>query len=435
MKTISFLVLCLAIALLTRTPLAAQTFESATQAVANMRVGWNLGNSLDSNSGDTLNLWIEQWTDGTPTAYETAWGNPVTTPQLITMFKDAGFNAIRVPVTWYPHIYPDGAIDEAWMTRVHEVVDYVIDQGLYCILNVHHDTGASNTAWLRADNDTYEQACERYKNLWTNIANEFIDYDEKLVFEAYNEMLDKYNSWCFASFYSPNSYDSAAATEAYNAINSYAQDFVDVVRATGGNNAERNLVICTYGACSGDGTWSSHLTEPLTELNYPNDTAEDHIIFEVHYYPELLSTVAETLAGTEVMLQALKSGLMSKGNGAPVIIGECGTLDESVYDTNHDRFLDFTKQYVSLARDYGVTCFYWMMLSDGNDRAVPQWTRQDLAEAILQGYYGDDYTLGISSINASRTPTSNAIYNLSGQQITQPTKGIYIRNGKKYIAR
>lgn len=83
---------------------ASDEFESATEAVSNMRVGWNLGNTFDSNSGDTQNMWIEHWTDRSPSAYETSWGQPVTKPELIKMMKEAGFNAIRVPVTWYPHM-------------------------------------------------------------------------------------------------------------------------------------------------------------------------------------------------------------------------------------------------------------------------------------------------------------------------------------------
>ena len=82
----------------------AQEFESATSAVTNMRVGWNLGNTLDSNSGATDNMWIEKWSARNPSDYETAWGQPVTTEATIKMFKEAGFNAIRVPVTWYPHM-------------------------------------------------------------------------------------------------------------------------------------------------------------------------------------------------------------------------------------------------------------------------------------------------------------------------------------------
>ncbi len=407
----------------------AQTFESASEAVSNMKVGWNLGNSLDSNSGDTENLWIELYTDGTPTDYETAWGQPVTKPELIEMFKDAGFGAIRVPVTWYPHIDDEGNVDTEWMKRVHEVVDYVINQGLYCVLDVHHDTGSANTHWLVASSEVYEKSHERFKTLWTNIANEFITYDDKLVFEAYNEMLDSYDSWCYASF-GRSSYSSSAAKEAYDAINNYAQDFVDAVRATGGNNLERNLVVSTYGACSGDGTWSSHLTEPLSNLNYPQDVSEDHIIFEVHYYPTLSSSVSSSLSDTKKCFDNLKNYLMTKG--APVIIGECGSLNDD-YKNNHDLLVDFTKEYIALAKDYGITCFYWMTLSDGDDRSVPQWTTPDLTESILKGYYGDSYTLGIGGIIKDESPTSSKIYDLLGRASNATQKGIYIINGKKVI--
>jgi aryl-phospho-beta-D-glucosidase BglC (GH1 family) len=97
----------------------------------------------------------------------------------------------------------DGKVNAEWMKRVHEVVDYVINQGLYCIVNVHHDTGAdkdSFKSWIKADEANYEQNKTRYENLWKQIAEEFKDYDEHLLFESYNEMLDKLSSWCFASF-------------------------------------------------------------------------------------------------------------------------------------------------------------------------------------------------------------------------------------------
>ena len=183
----------------------AQSFETATEAVKNMKVGWNLGNTLDSNSGDVNNMWIEAWTGRTPSDYEKAWGQPVTKPELIKMFKDAGFNAIRIPVTWYPHMEatfnsvkynestksltpwdyvndPIGTkIQAAWLKRVHEVVDYVISQGMYCILNVHHDTGASNTAWIVASGANYEQQKNRFEAVWKQIAEEFKEYDEHLL--------------------------------------------------------------------------------------------------------------------------------------------------------------------------------------------------------------------------------------------------------------
>ena len=287
--------------------LQSQEFESATDAVRNMQVGWNLGNTLESNSGDTTNMWIEKWSKRTTADYETAWGQAVTTQALLHMFKEAGFNAIRVPVTWYPHTKdtwnislinnqpvwsptkdPIGTtINPVWMARVKEVVDYVINEGMYCIINIHHDTGTANTHWLIADTANYNAQHERFAAIWKQIAEEFKDYDEHLLFEGYNEMTDPANSWCFASFAASGNYNATIAASAYKAINGYAQTFVDAVRSTGGNNAERNLIVSTYGACSGSGNWNSHLLEPITQLNVPDDEANNHIIMEVHSYPSI----------------------------------------------------------------------------------------------------------------------------------------------------
>ena len=182
-------------------PKEEDAFESAGQAVLNMGAGWNLGNTLDSNSGDLDNMWIEAYTSRTPKDYETAWGQPEATRALIHMFKEAGFGAIRVPVTWYPHMgtitlhnqnqwdpstWSGTEVDPAWMARVKEVVDYVIDEEMYCILNVHHDTGAGSTAWLIASVDGFDAAKTRYQALWEQIANQFKDYGPKLLFESTN---------------------------------------------------------------------------------------------------------------------------------------------------------------------------------------------------------------------------------------------------------
>lgn len=103
LRPLSFFLLPLSFLSLSANPINAQEFESATDAVRNMQVGWNLGNTLESNSGDTTNMWIEKWSQRKTSDYETAWGQAVTTQALIHLFKEAGFNAIRVPVTWYPH--------------------------------------------------------------------------------------------------------------------------------------------------------------------------------------------------------------------------------------------------------------------------------------------------------------------------------------------
>ena len=252
-----------------------EDFESATQAVSNMKIGWNLGNTLDAFNDAT-----KRTLDS-----ETCWGQPTTKAELFPMFKNAGFGAIRVPVTWSNHMDSNGKVDEAWMARVKEVVDYVINAGMYCILNVHHDTGTD--AWIVADMDNYTANKSKFEYLWQQIATEFRGYDEHLLFEGYNEMLDANNSWSYASSKNSGSYDATAATSAYNAINSYAQSFVSTVRATGGNNAMRNLIVNTYAACCGMGTWNTHLQDPLTQMALPTDNAAGHIIFEVHSYPSL----------------------------------------------------------------------------------------------------------------------------------------------------
>ena len=446
----------------------AQSFETATEAVKNMKVGWNLGNTLDSNSGDVNNMWIEAWTGRTPSDYEKAWGQPVTKPELIKMFKDAGFNAIRIPVTWYPHMEatfnsvkynestksltpwdyvndPIGTkIQAAWLKRVHEVVDYVISQGMYCILNVHHDTGASNTAWIVASGANYEQQKNRFEAVWKQIAEEFKEYDEHLLFEGYNEMLDKYNSWCFSTFGRSGGYNATDATDAYNAINSYAQSFVSTVRATGGNNAQRNLIVNTYGCCSGGGTWNEHLKDPLKEMKYPADAAGDgHIIFQVHTYPALVDsntkkerTFSSIQSEINDMVNAWKTHLVSKG--APVIVGEWGTSNvdenETDYDTHRSLMLQFATYLVKQCKDNNIATFYWMGLSDGNHRSVPEFNQPDLKDAIIKGYYGNGGYTSVKAIN-DITPQTEAIYDLQGRHIDNPQKGIYVSHGKKFVVR
>ena len=433
--------------IMTAMGLLAQDFETATEAVHNMRVGWNLGNTLDSNSGDVNNMWIERWTQRRPSDYETAWGQPVTKPELLKMFKEAGFNAIRVPVTWYPHMEakfqftgnsttwnpetdPIGTqIQESWMKRVHEVVDYAINQGMYCILNIHHDTGEANTAWIRADGAVYEKQKTRFEEIWRQIAEEFKDYDEHLLFEGYNEMLDSYGSWCFASFATPSQYNSTVATSAYQAINNYAQSFVNAVRATGGNNAQRNLIVSTYGACSGCGTWNSHLVDPLKQMKVPVDNVSNHIIFEVHSYIDV-KNLNNSKNDINQMIRSIKTNLASKG--VPVIFGEWGTLTENAYQNYRSNLLNYARYFVEQAKANDMCTFYWMGLSDGSHRSKPEFNERDLKDAIIKGYYGDDGYTEVKAI-ATEPTEDNSIYDLQGRRVTHPQRGIYIKNGHKYL--
>ena len=378
-----------------------EIWESAASAIQNMGAGWNLGNTLDSNSGSVDNMWIEAFTPRTPTDYETGWGQPVTTRQLIHMFKEAGFNAIRVPVTWYPHMgtiqvttYLDADanwhgrwdkstwegydVDPAWMARVREIVDYVLDEGMYSILNVHHDTGADSAAWLVASEQDFEAAKERYESLWRQIATTFKDHGPRLLFESYNEMLDPYDSWCFASFATPDRYDAEVARSAYAGINSYADLFVRTVRSVGGNNQIRNLVVNTYAACSGDGTWNAHLKDPLKQFQLPEDPG--HIAVQVHSYWEA-DKFAEQKADIDRLFLNLDEHIVRR-LGVPVIIGEWGGNTHE--DT--DAGVRFAGYFSEKAKAAGVAALYWMGLSDGEDRAVPRWSMPRTKDAILKPY-------------------------------------------------
>ena len=359
-------------------PGPAPVFETSFEAITNMGVGWNLGNTLEPVwTGDTDGRDWRRW--------ETGWGQSVTTQSLMNMMKNAGFGAIRVPVSWGVHMDTDGNVYEEWMNRVNEVVDYVLNAGMYCIINIHHDTGADEElAWLVASSEGYARERQKYENLWKQIALRFRDYGPRLLFESYNEMLDEGRSWCFASY--SLGYDAGVASGAYQAINDYAQSFVDVVRATGGNNAVRNLVVNTYGACNGAGDWNPHLQDPLKNMKMPSDKVEDHILFQVHSYPMIDDLAAMEREVTQ-MLDDLETYLVSQGG--PVIVGEWGTFSEN---PSLENYCHYARWFVGECKRRGIGTFHWMNLSDGMYRSIPCFSSPELAEAIVKGYHGDGLT-------------------------------------------
>lgn len=391
-------------------------FETATEAVKHMGLGWNLGNALDANSQQyhdptQANYWGQQ-----DVTSESCWGQFPTKAELLTMMKGAGFGAIRVPVTWYNHMDIDGNVDEAWMNRVHDVVDYVISQGLYCIINVHHDTGADSqnwASWLKADASVYTAQKARYEKLWQQIANEFRNYDQHLLLEAYNEMLDAQSSWNFAQ-----------SNTSYDAINNYAQSFVNVVRATGGNNAQRNLIINDYGASSGSGTWSTKLQDPLKQMKIP-DGESNHIIFEVHNYPSLVDnnkqnrSISDIQAEIDAWITNLKTYLVSKG--APVIIGEWGTSNvdagegKTDYDVRKDLMFQFVDYLIKAMKQNDIATFYWMGLTDGIARFYPAFSQPDLALKMLKAYHGDDYNPNLPDVKDFGEGITSASVNFTNQ--------------------
>ena len=343
----------------------AQDFETAKYAVKNMGVGWNLGNTLDATNWDGKDGW--NWSSTAD--HEKYWGQPVTKPELLKMMKEAGFGAIRVPVTWFQEMDSNGKVNAAFMKRVHEIVDYVIDNGMYCIINVHHDTGDSKIKWLVADVQKYNSVKSKYESLWTQIANEFKDYDQHLLFEAYNEMLDVNNNW-----------NEPASSDGYKAINNYGKSFVSAVRNTGSNNKQRNLIVNTYSASSSQNA--------MKALELPENS--NHIIFQLHSYPDWQS---ESKAKNEIdyLISNIKTNLL---NRAPVIIGEYATFttwpqEVDYYTTNRKVALYAMDYMVKKAKEAGIGTFYWMGLSDGSSRAVPVFNQADLAQTLINAYYGN----------------------------------------------
>lgn len=343
--------------------------ESAASAVHNMGLGWNLGNTLDS--------WNEGIGNNQPSEkYETAWGQPITKASLMTFMKKEGFNAIRVPVTWWQHLDSNDQIDEEWMNRVQEVVDYVIHAGMYCILNVHHDTGGDDALWLKADLDKFETNNTRFVKIWQQIATRFMGYDQHLLFEGYNEMLDKYNTW-----------SAPKETSSYTAINKFAQSFVNTVRATGGNNATRNLIVNTYSAAHGQTT--------LDNFTVPTDEVSNHLIAQVHSYDPYNwfksgSWTAACSNELKNMFSRLNTKFVSKG--VPVIIGEYGTHGESSVNgsssaSEKKAAADHAADMVKQAKALNIATFYWMSIIDGTDRSVPQWTLPTVVEAMKKAFY------------------------------------------------
>ena len=318
--------------------------ESAFTAVKNMKTGWNMGNTLDSNSYVAIwdsqknqwydnwastkedeKGWMVKWNKGLIT-WETGWGQPKTSNEIIALVKSLGFDSVRMPVTWGEHISADGTIDPEWMSRVKECVDYVIANDMYCIINLHHDGGASG--WIKACESSWNQYNERFGNIWTQIATEFKDYDERLIFESMNEVLNEKANW------NPNASESKAAN-VY--INKWNQLFVDSVRATGGNNQTRNLVVMTY-AGSGDANVLAN------DFALPADSVKDHLIIEVHNYSPHGFTWSDATWTVMTAVWNEKShgsvldreiGLLSqkaKEFNAPIIIGEYAAFPKKYSD-------------------------------------------------------------------------------------------------------
>ena len=328
---------------------------SATDIVAEMKVGWNLGNSLDAEG-----------------PVETFWGNPVTTQAMIDEIAGRGFNTLRVPVTWRFHQgpAPEYTVEEAWLDRVEEVVNYGRANNMYVIINVHHDD-----PWIVPTNAEADAVNDRLAKLWTQIANHFRNYSDFVIFETLNEPRHEG---------SPEEWSGGTA-EGRDVVNQYHQVSLDAIRATGGNNAQRQIMISTYAA--------STLPIAMNALEIPND--DPRTIISLHSYFPFPFTLEGTdstwgTADDRAQLEAEMDRIKTKftDNGKAVVLGEWASGNQS---NLQDRIAHATF-YAQAAAARGFASVWWDNGNSGisNDglalfnRQNLTWPFGDIADIIIE---------------------------------------------------
>ncbi|MCR5715473.1 MAG: glycoside hydrolase family 5 protein [Lachnospiraceae bacterium] len=340
---------------------------SAAELVSRMGIGWNLGNTLDAHGISDVTA-------------ETFWGNPVTTKEMIDTIASAGFQSIRIPVTFADHMgpAPDYTVDEAWMARVEEVVCYALDNDMYVILDSHHEE-----EWRIPDNAHIDATDAQLRALWTQIATHFRDYDAHLIFEGQNEprVVGGANEW------------NGGTPEGRACINRLNDAFIEAVRATGGNNEKRLLLITSFA--------SSATGAAINDVILPADA---HIALSIHAYTPyyftydgsdgtFYSTWDSSHRGEiESVFADLQRVFLDKG--IPVLITEMGAEDKQ---GNSADVSAWVTDYLQIAKSHGIPCFWWDngLFQEGNeyfaifDRNTLNWYRPEVVGAMMAVYDGE----------------------------------------------
>ena len=351
--------------------------SSASGLAAKIKVGWNIGNSLEATGG------------------ETSWGNPLVTKELIQLVKQNGFNAIRIPCSWNQFLEDSATakIKSSWLNRVRQVVQYCVDNDMFVILNIHWDGG-----WLE-NNVTPEKQTDvnaKQKAFWEQIATHFRDFDEHLIFAGANE---------------PNVENAAQMA----VLKTYTQTFIDAVRSTGGRNSYRVLVV------QGPSTDIEKTNNLMTSL--PNDKIANKMMVEIHYYTPYQFCLMPKDAnwgkafyywgrdyhsttdpdrnaswGEEAQLDGLMESMKSKfvDKGIPVILGEYAVIRRTfltgkALDLHLASRAYFLKYMTRQAKVNGLLPFYWDAGNMGEnasalfDRKNNKVYDQQAIDAIMEG--------------------------------------------------
>lgn len=378
---------------------------SADMLSQELGAGWNYGNTLEANSG------------GMPS--ETVWGNPAASQEMIDAVADAGFKTVRIPVSYLGKIDDDNGykVDEEWLDRIQQVVDYCRKDNLYVIINVHGDGyNTIDGGWLLCNGDNQEYIKEKYEALWKQIAEKFADYDEHLIFESMNEVFD-------------NVYGKDPDRRYYSNINDYNQIFIDTVRSTGSNNTHRWVMVPG---------WNTDINFTAGDYGFripedkDNTSDEGRIIISVHCYDpwdycgsENNNTFLWGEKGEEIIevngadtrskatwgeeehiqqqMQKLKTTFID--NGYPVVIGEFGCIDKTLANAGIPNQIAENRVYydafvAGTAAEYGITPVYWDNGYNGQygfglfDRRTFKQTQPEIIAAIVDAAANKDAQTG-----------------------------------------
>lgn len=342
--------------------------SEAVAFVKGMGLGYNLGNTLDACGGTRGNK-IEN--------FEVSWGAPITTKEIFIDLKKRGFDTIRIPVAWSNLIGDDYMINAELMNRVEEIVNMVLDADMYAIVNIHWDGG-----WFADFPTAPETSMKKYRSIWTQIAERFKDADERLIFESLNE------EGCFNDVW--NRYadgdGSPKKQQAFDILNGINQNFVNLVRNSGGNNGTRYLLIAGY-ATDIDLTCSS-------EFRMPKDPAKRSIV-SVHYYTPSTFTILEKDAdwgksapswGTDAELAQLRADMYKVktafiDKGIPAILGEYGTV---IANKDPDSVRKYLTEVARAAWSVGMCPILWGAADQHYDRRKLTFT-----DPLLGAMYRD----------------------------------------------
>ncbi len=360
---------------------------NASQIVAGMGAGWNLGNQMEATN------------NGTPG--ETAWGNPTVTQGLIDKVKAAGFKTIRIPVSYLNHIGPgpNYPLNSSWLNRIQAVIDYAYHRGLYVLINMHGDGYKTvQGSWLICDSSGQSTIKAKYQKVWQQIAQRFQGYDQRLIMESMNENFD-------GQYGNPTQ-------PCYSNINSYNQIFVDTVRRAGGNNGSRWLLVPGWNTNIDYTAGNYGFVIPTDQYRSPSIPGnEKRIMISVHYYSpwdfagEENGNITQWGRGAtnpskrstwgqedylESQLKKMYDTFVVKGY--PVVVGEYGAVDKSSFDSSSNRYrADFARAVVAVSKKYGASTVYWDNGYNGQygfglfNRANYAVTQQGIINAIMSG--------------------------------------------------